>query len=145
MCGPIVFVAERLCKQLVIDVEIETEIPQELRDVANKLPLELNPDVVDVKKYIVAFFKKLLLQREKLDNGLLMEQVSPVITKMWQEVLSCLEDKNRRIVKVDHGSIILILFCPTHTSCEQLQEKSWKTELEKKLRDFLRVLGKRPI
>ena len=127
----------------MIDVETGTEIPQELRDAASKLYLELDPDIEDVKKYIVAFFIKLLLQREKLDKGLLMEQVSPMITKMWQEVLSCLEEKNRRVVKVDDGSIILILFCPTHTSCEQLQDKAWKTRLGEELRDFLRILGKR--
>ena len=79
-------------------METENEVPTDLRDAANKLRLELNPDAVDVKKYIVAFFKKLLLQREKLDKGLLIEQVSPMITKMWQEVLSSLEEYNRKVV-----------------------------------------------
>ena len=127
----------------MIEIETETEVPRYLRDAANKLRLELNSDVVDVKKYIVAFFKNLLLQREKLDKGLLMEQVSPEVTKMWQEVLFCLEEKNRRVVKVDHGSIIFTLFCPTNSSCKQLRDKARHTELEEKLGNLLRVLGKK--
>ena len=134
-------IVEHFCKELVIEVETENEVPTDLRDAANKLRLELNPDAVDVKKYIVAFFKKLLLQREKLDKCLLIEQVSPMITKMWQEVLSSLEENNRKVVKVDHGSIIFTLFCPTITSCEQLQEKIWNTQLEDKMRNLFRILG----
>ena len=124
-------------------METENEVPTDLRDAANKLRLELNSDAVDVKKYIVAFFKKLLLQREKLDKGLLIEQVSPMITKMWQEVLSSLEENNRKVVNVDPGSVIFTLICPTHTSCKQLQDETWKTRLEEKLRNLLRVLGKK--
>ena len=127
----------------MIEVETETKVPRDLQDAAHKLRLELNPETVDVKKYIVAFFNKLLLNREKLDKGLLMEQVSPMITKMWQEVLSTLEEKNRRVIKVDHGSIIFTLICPTHASCKQLQDKAWNTELEEKLRNLLKVLGKK--
>ena len=55
-------IVEHFCKELVIEVETENEVPTDLRDAANKLRLELNPDAVDVKKYIVAFFKKLLLR-----------------------------------------------------------------------------------
>ena len=51
-------IVEHFCKELVIEVETENEVPTDFRDAANKLRLELNPDAVDVKKYIVAFFKK---------------------------------------------------------------------------------------
>ena len=96
---------------------------------------------LDAKMYLIAFFRKLLLQREKLDQGLLADQLKPSITKIWQEVLSCLEEKKRKIMDIQPGSVIFTLFCPTLESLLHLQSENWKEELLAKLQTFLKNLG----
>ena len=98
-------------------------------------------NVMDAKKYIIAFLKKLLLQREKIDKNLLEAQLDPTITKLWQEVLSSLEDTNRKLVNIQSGSLIFTLFCPTNTSLQQLQDEKWRIKLQEKVDSLLNALG----
>ena len=59
-------IVEHFCKELVIEVETENEVPTDLRDATNKLCLELNPDAVDVKKYIVGFLQKTAIAKREV-------------------------------------------------------------------------------
>ena len=99
-------------------------------------------DKTKAKKYIVAMFQNLLHQREKLDKGLLVEHIKPKVMKMWQEVLSTLEETNRKLIDIQSGSLIFTLFSPTRNSIRQLQNESWRTALQKKIIELLRLIGK---
>ena len=96
---------------------------------------------VDAKKYIIAFLKKLLLQRQKIDKNLLEAQLNPTIATLWQEVLSSLEETNRKLVNIQSGSLIFTLFCPTNTSLQQLQDEKWKIKPQEKVDSLLNALG----
>ena len=96
---------------------------------------------VDAKKYIISFLKKLLLQRQKIDKNLLEAQLNPTIATLWQEVLSSLEETNRKLVNIQSGSLIFTLFCPTNTSLQQLQDEKWKIKLQEKVDRLLNPLG----
>ena len=98
-------------------------------------------DLVNTKKYIIAFMKRLLLQREKIDKNLLEAYLSSSITKLWQEVLSSLEDKNWKLVNIQSGSLVFRLFCPTSDSLLQLQDEKWRSELQGKVDKLMNVLG----
>ena len=81
-------------------------------------------DGTDVLKYIVAFMRKLLLQRVKVDKNVLENYLSPAVAKQCQEMLSTLEDKNRKLINIQSGSLIFLLFCPTRMSKLQVQDEN---------------------
>ena len=78
----------------------------------------------DAKMYIISFLKQLLLQREKIDKNLLEAYLDPSIAKLWQEVLSSLEETNRKLIDIKSGSLVFTLLCSTGQSLLQLQEPS---------------------
>ena len=103
--------------------------------------MELMDDPIDPKKYIIALFKKLLLQRDKMDQGLLKDQLEPAMAKMAQEVLSCLEDRRRKVLDVQSGSMTFTLFCPTQQAALQLQDVTWIHTLNRKITQLIKILG----
>ena len=98
-------------------------------------------DPTDAEKYIIAFLNRLLLQREKIDKNLFTAHLNPVVAKLWQEVLSSLEETNRKLINIQSGSLIFTLFCPTRNSVLQIQDEKWKIELQKKMKKLLNALG----
>ena len=105
-----------------------------------------NPnDPVTTQAYVVAYFKHLICQREKLERGLLVQHLNPPVADMWREVLSSLEYGGQRLVDAGHGSLVLTLFCPTSSSVRQLQDENWKRKIVAQLTGFLALLGEQKI
>ena len=127
--------------QLQIDIQSDSVISQQHIDAAIKFGVK-KVDALDINKYVVAFLRKLLLQKEKHKEHLLENYLNREIEKRWQEVLSSLEDTNRMLMNIESGSFIFTLFCPTRESRLQLQDENWKDEIQNKLTDLLRLLGK---
>ena len=98
--------------------------------------------MVEPNEYIAAYLTKLLLQREKLDLGLLDSYLPPGVKEAWQEPLSHLEQTKRKVLAVTEGSLSFILFCPTVESYEQLQDVAWRKQLVDKLTHLLKGIGK---
>ena len=96
---------------------------------------------VDAKEYAIAFMKRLLLHNEKVKKNLLEAHLNPVIATLWQEVLSSLEDNNRKLLDIQNRSLLLTLFCPTAKSSQQLQDEKWRIELQEKVEKLLKALG----
>ena len=136
------FFADRSCVELQIEMDSKpgSVIPQEHLDTAIKLGIQ-EIDAVDVTKYVVAFLRNFLLQREKIDNKLLANYLNRETIKLWQEVLSSLEDTNRKLVSIQSGSVVFTLFCPTRESRLQLEDETWRIEIQKKMAELLKVLG----
>ena len=128
--------------ELAIQLDIDTEVPQEAIDRARRFGVELGEQPNEPKSYVIAFLKQLLLQREKLKHGVLDQYLNPNIPRWWQNLLSSLEEKDRRLLKVETGSIIFTLFCPTEESFVQLKDKSWFSRVAKIVQEVLRSLGK---
>ena len=123
-------------------MEIQTDSVISEQNVKTAIQFGVEPsNPVDTKKYIIAFLKKLLLQSEKIDKNLLEGHLKPAITKLWQEVLSSLEETNRKLINIQSGSLIFTLFCPTDHSLLQLQDQKWRTELQRKVDSLLNALG----
>ena len=96
---------------------------------------------VDTKKYVLDFLQKILLQREKLEAGLLKDYLESGIATTGQEVLSTLENSNRKLLSMESGSIIFTLFCPTTSSIWQLTDDSWIKSLTLKMENLLKKIG----
>ena len=129
------------CIQLRMEIETDSVLSEE--HVKAAIEFGLGPsDVADTKKYLIGFINRLLLHREKVEKNLLEAKLNPVIAKLWQEVLSSMEETNRKVVNVQSGSLIFTLFCPTGQSLLQLQDERWKIELEGKINKLLNALGK---
>ena len=134
------FLVDSACAQLRMDIETHSTVSEEHVEAAIKFGIK-SADVNDTKKYIIAFLKRLLLQREKLEKNLLDAHLNTMIAKLWQEVLSSLEDTNRKVVNVQSGSLIFTLFCPTGQSLLQLQNERWRIGLQGKVDKLLNALG----
>ena len=98
-------------------------------------------DLTDTKEYTIAFLKRLLVQREKVDMNLLETYLNPEINKLWQEVLSSLEERNRKLINIRNGSLIFTLFCPTSNSLQEIQNEKWRIEVQGKVDKLLNALG----
>ena len=105
------------------------------------VPIENPSDPISTQAYIVAYVHYLVCQREKLGLSLLVEHIKPTVAEMWQEVLSYLEDRRRRVVDVQSGSLVFTLFCPTHEASDQLRDDIWREELQDRLCALIRFLG----
>ena len=110
-------------------------------EAAVTISVELCSDPIDVNAYLIAFLNKLLLQRDKIDMNLLKEHLKSEITTKWKDLLSSLEDRNRKVVKICNGSIVFLLFCPTPESAEQINDETWRQDVTAKMQDFLKELG----
>ena len=136
--------SEEACLQLRIDIESksDTVIPEEHLEGVIKIGIEKKEATDIYKLYIVAFLRKLFLQWAKLEKSLLGNYLSPTIVKQWQEVLSTLEDKDRKLVNIQSGSILFMLYCPTQKSRLQIQDEKWRIEIQRKMAKLLKLLGK---
>ena len=119
-------------------------VAQEHIDTAIKFGVDLGnlTSPVEAKKYALVFIHKLLLQREKLDTGLLTGYIESGIGTLWQEVMFALESSNRKLLSVQDGSLIFRLFCPTISSALELKDESWIKTLILKTEKFLKEIGK---
>ena len=136
------FPVDSACAQLRMDIETDSTstVSEEHIEAAIKFGVK-TADVTDTKKYIIAFLKRLLLHREKLEKNLLDAHLNSMILKLWQEVRSSLEETNRKVVNVQSGSLIFTLFCPTGQSLLQLQDERWRIGLQGKVDKLLNALG----
>ena len=118
-----------------MELDSDSVVAQEHIDTAIKFGVDLSnlTAQVEAKKYVLAFIHKLLLQREKLDHGLLTDYLKSDILPQWEEVLSTLENSSRKLVAVESGSIIFTLFCPTLSSMLGLRDESWLKDLRQKM------------
>ena len=135
------FLVDSACAELQMDIETDSIVSEEHVEAAIKFGVK-TADVTDTKKYIIAFLKRLLLHREKLEKNLLEAHLNTMIAKLWQEVLSSLEETNRKVVNVQSGSLIFTLFYPTGQLLLQLQDEKWKIGLQGKVDRLLNALGK---
>ena len=135
---------EASCIRLKVELDSDSVVAQEYIDSAVKFGVDLgNPDApIEAKKYVLTFIQKLLLQREKLDLGILTDYLHSGITKLWQEVLDTLEKSNRKLVAVQSGSLILTLFCPTFSSAHDILDDSYIKDLTLKMENFVNKIGR---
>ena len=139
----LLFFSETSCVELEVELDSDSVVAQEHIDTAVKFGFDLGDlnAPVDAKKYVLAFIHKLLLQREKLELGLLTDYLQSSIVKLWQEVLSTLENSNRKLLDVQSGSLIFTLFCLNIKSATELTEVTWIIILTEKMERLLKEIG----
>ena len=93
-----------------MEIQTDSIVSEKNIEAAKKFGVD-SSNLVEAKKYIIAFMKKLLLQKEKNYKNLLEAHLNPIITKLWQEVLSSLEERNRKLLNIQSGSLIFTIFC----------------------------------
>ena len=136
------FVSDKTCLQLKFDCRTATVITNEHIEKATKLGIEFGRPKLstEAQKYILAFFQKFLLLREKLQRGLLSDYLEFNVVKTWQEVVSTMESSKRKLLATEKGSLLFKLFCPTEKSKNELENKSWIDAT--KIEDSANALGK---
>ena len=134
------FFSDSACIQLKMEIQTDPHVSEENIKTAIKFGVA-SSDVMDTKKYIIAFMRKLLFHREKVEMNLLETHLNPKIAKLWKEVLSSLEKTNRKLLNIQEGSVIFTLFCPTNDALQQLQDEMWTFELPRKVDKLLNGLG----
>ena len=127
-----------------MELDNDSVLAQEHIDTAIKFGVDLSnlTAPVEAKKYVLAFIDKLLLQREKLDTGLLTDHIEAGIGTLLKEVMFALESSNRKLLNIQDGSLIFTLFCPTISSALELKDESWIKTFVLKMEQFLKKIGK---
>ena len=132
--------SDSVCIQLEMEIQTDSVISEQNVRTAVQFGVEIsNP--LDAKKYIIAFLKNLLLQRQKIDKNLFETHLDPMIAKLWQEVLSSLEDTNRNLVNIKTGSLVFTLLCPNYHSFRQLRDLRWRIDLQGRVDKLVNALG----
>ena len=126
--------------QLKIELDTEGTVLSEALAAAKKFGVKCE-ERIEPSKFIVAYFTKLLLQREKLDLGVLDSYIPREVKEAWREFLSCLEQTKRKLLAITEGSLNFTLFCLTTESHEQLQDGIWRRLLMEKLKNLISVMG----
>ena len=129
------------CAEMEVQLDTDIEVPQEAIDTARKFGVELGDQPIEPESYVIAFLKQFLIQREKLEHGLLNQYLNQGTPWLWEKLLSSLEERNRKLLKVDTGSVIFTLFCPTEKSFLQLSNIRWRTRMVHNLQGLLDSLG----
>ena len=127
-----------------MELSSEYTITRDHFDIAVQFGVRLHRPFTPQKSapFVVAFFYNLLLQGEKIDRGLLTDYLNSEISKMWQEVLSSLEEGNRKVINIESGSLVFTLFCPNARSVQQLKDENWANNLASKIKKLLDIIGK---
>ena len=123
-----------------IELDTEGTVLSEALAAAKKFGVKCE-EKIEPSKFIVAYFTKLLLQREKLNLGVLDSYIPRDVKQAWREFLSCLEQTKRKLLAITEGSLNFTLFCPTTESHEQLQDGIWRRLLTEKLKNLISVIG----
>ena len=123
-----------------MDIETNSVVSEENIKSAIKFGID-SSDLTDTKEYTIAFLKRLLVQRKKVDMNLLETHLNPQINKLWQEVLSSLDERNRKMISIRNGSLIFTLFCPTSDSLKEIQNSKWRIKVQGKVDKLLNALG----
>ena len=128
---------------LKVEIHDDSAIGQQHIDLATTFGVDLgNPSApVEAKKYVVAFVKKIFLQREKLSLGHLTDYLESGITKLWQEVLTTLESSERKLLDIRSGSLVFTLFCPSVSSARELTGESWTKTLKVNMEKLMKEIG----
>ena len=124
-----------------MELDSDSVVGQEHIDRAIEFGVPFGDSPVNAQKYVLAFIQKLLLQREKLDLQLLTGYLPSSTATLWQEVLSTLENSDRKFLGVKSGSLIFTLFCPTISSSRELIDESWINALTQKMEQLLKNIG----
>ena len=100
-----VFFSDSICDQLEMELDADPTVSLQHINQAKTLGIDFSDDKqVDAQIYTVAFLKKLLHLREKLDLGFLNEYVLPQVTNMWKEFLRSIENKSQKLLAVSDGT-----------------------------------------
>ena len=132
-----------LCIHLEVELIGDPKVSQDHLDMAVQFGINFDSSTPTNKarKYVVTFFRNLLMQREKIDEGLLTDYLKLEISEAWSEVLSSLEDRDRKLVDVQSGSLVFVLFCPNNSSLQQLKNEGWMSNLASNMKLLLKVIG----
>ena len=126
-----------------MEFDTDSVVPNRLVDEAIKFGVEFESTfTISAKRYIVTFFQRLLLQSQKLKQGFLAQHLRPEITEMWLELLSILENTDRKVLDIQSGSITFKIFCASDSSSQQIRNDVWIQKLSQKMEKFIMQLGK---
>ena len=137
-----IWISGDACERLEMEFNTDSVVPKIHIDEAIKFGVEFESTFpISAKRYIVAFFQKLLLQSRKLKQGFMAENLRPEVTNMWLELLSILENSNRKVLDIQSGSITFKIFCPSNRSSQQIRNDMWIQTLSQKTEELMALLG----
>ena len=114
-------ILDTACAEIEISMVSDRYVSDEAIDVAERIGVNDSGDLHDPESYIVAFFQRILLLRDKLEIGLLQQYLTKPIEEKWEKLLYLVEKNERTLLGVHKGSIIFTLFCPTAESFHMIK------------------------
>ncbi len=118
-------------------------ISEQAKETANKLNIGIQEteNTASHEAYITAFPQYFMLQQDKIALNLLDDYLPVGVRAAWEELLALLERRNRKLVKVEKGSVLFQLYCPTQTALDDLEEVIDSIHFNTAVINFYKVLG----
>ena len=128
-----------------VEVDEDATVLQRGIQLANSFSVYCEDNMVqmlDAQHFVAAFLLNLLHHRDKIQQNQLDHILPKEVKDAWNQLLEILEDRNRTLVNVQQGSILLTLFCRSQSAFQQIQSDEWIDCVRKYLSQLLNTIGK---
>ncbi len=133
------------CARLQCTLEGDQQVMDSVKHLASNLGIDLDDDDKTniAEMYIHGFTRFFHIQGKKIKLGLLDEKLlsHPGVKQVWDQLISLLERRGRKVLEIHRGSLIFMVFCPTQNALEDLKELAITGAISQALNDFLITLG----
>ena len=128
-----------------VEADEDATVLQRGIQLANRFNMYCEDNMVqmlDAQYFVASFLLNLLHHREKIQQNQLDHILPKEVKDAWYQLLKILEDRDRTLVNVQQGSILLTLFCPSPSAFQQIQNDEWIDSIRKYLNQLLNTIGK---
>ncbi len=136
-------IVEKSCALLCIEFGLDARVSEATTQTATKLNIAVdgNNNAKESEMYITAFTQYFLYQHSKISLGLLDHLLPPGVKDAWDQLISLLERRGRKVLGINKGSILLQVYCPTGASLDDLNEIVDTGLVENSFANFLSAVG----
>ena len=136
-------IVEKSCAVLCIAFGLDARVSEATKQTANHLNIVVdgNNNANESELYITAFTQYFLYQHSKISLGLLDHLLPPGVRDAWDQLISLLERRGRKVLGINKGSILLRVYCPTGASLDDLNEIIDTGLVKKTFAEFLLAVG----
>ena len=133
------YISAKACAELEMELGDDLPVSQTNVTAAAKFGVKFSEGPILYGKYVMKFLRRLLLKQNALQDA----KVKTEVVERWQEVLSCLEERKRKLLDIQGqgDKLKFVLFTPSQDSLQQLEDETWKEEIMAKTNHLLKELG----
>ncbi len=121
-------------------MKLEFTSPAKVNEVAKEIAKKLHIKM-ETEDNISAFVAHILYLHPKIVLGLLDSFLPADVEEAWVQLVSLLEENDRKMIGVDSGSLVFNVYCPTTEARELLKQLTDSDRLAESFTIFTKAAG----